>query len=139
MLTLKVEACTNTRMESCNCCNVAGLCAEAPFTECGSCGSSLLGSVVMLLVGLVAAAAPRRPRARVRPSVPGRAGLGAIRAYQRWLSPRLPIVCRFVPSCSAYGATAVERFGLLAGGRLTAARIARCTHAVPFGRPDPVP
>ncbi len=46
--------------------------------------------------------------------------------------------CRFVPTCSEYGRTAVERFGAVKGGLMTAWRILRCN---PFskGGYDPVP
>ena len=65
--------------------------------------------------------------------------MAAIRGYQRWLSPHLPIVCRHEPSCSAYGLLAIGRFGLWQGTRLTASLIQRCTRAVPHGTGDPVP
>lgn len=49
-----------------------------------------------------------------------------------------PSPCRFDPTCSAYGVTAVERFGALRGGMLTMRRVGRCH---PWGRigADPVP
>lgn len=49
-----------------------------------------------------------------------------------------PSPCRFDPTCSAYGITAVERFGALRGGILTLRRLGRCH---PWGRIglDPVP
>lgn len=58
--------------------------------------------------------------------------------YQRFISPALPSACRFQPSCSQYAVEAIERFGLLRGGALALARIARCQ---PFHAPgfDPVP
>ena len=60
------------------------------------------------------------------------------RAYQRWISPALPRRCRYEPTCSAYAATAVRRFGLLRGVLLGAWRLLRCN---PFshGGFDPVP
>ncbi len=63
--------------------------------------------------------------------------LRLIRAYQRFLSPALPPVCRFVPSCSEYGYEAIAKYGIIKGGRLAAWRILRCN---PFGRGghDPV-
>jgi putative membrane protein insertion efficiency factor len=69
----------------------------------------------------------------------GRAGLGAIAAYRRWLSPRLPTGCRYTPACSWYGTAAIERYGLRDGLRLTAARLQRCVHSVRPGTTDPVP
>jgi putative membrane protein insertion efficiency factor len=65
--------------------------------------------------------------------------MAAIRGYQRWLSPHLPITCRHEPSCSTYGLLAIARFGLWQGTRLTASRIQRCTRAVSPGTADPVP
>ena len=49
-----------------------------------------------------------------------------IRAYQLFVSPLLPPSCRYYPSCSAYGLTAVRRFGPVRGGWLTARRLLRC-------------
>lgn len=62
----------------------------------------------------------------------------AIRGYRR-VSPRLPTRCRYQPTCSAYALQAIERYGLAAGLRLTAARLVRCRPGVPFGTGDPVP
>lgn len=64
--------------------------------------------------------------------------LKAIRLYQIVLSPWVGRQCRFVPTCSSYAAEAIERFGLLRGGYMTAARLLRCH---PFGGSgfDPVP
>ncbi|MGH3658016.1 MAG: membrane protein insertion efficiency factor YidD, partial [Micromonosporaceae bacterium] len=73
------------------------------------------------------------------PGVGARIGIAAVRGYQRWLSPRLAVRCRHTPTCSQYGLTAIERYGLLAGARLALARIRRCTDRVPPGSYDPVP
>jgi len=61
-----------------------------------------------------------------------------IRCYRAALSPLLGPSCRFVPSCSHYGEEAIERFGVLHGGMLTAWRILRC-HPFSQGGLDPVP
>jgi uncharacterized protein len=63
----------------------------------------------------------------------------AIRGYRRVLSPRMPVRCRYEPSCSAYGLAAVERHGSREGLRLTAARLRRCRPDVRYGTIDPVP
>lgn len=49
-----------------------------------------------------------------------------IRLYQRVLSPYLPAVCRFQPSCSQYAADAVEHYGVVRGVWLGFRRILRC-------------
>jgi putative membrane protein insertion efficiency factor len=64
--------------------------------------------------------------------------LAPIAAYQRWVSPALPRHCRYEPTCSAYAATAISRFGVARGSILGAWRLLRCN---PFshGGFDPVP
>lgn len=64
--------------------------------------------------------------------------LAPIRAYQRWISPGRPRRCRYEPTCSAYAAEAVGRYGVLKGGLMAAWRLLRCN---PFshGGFDPVP
>ncbi|HLW48050.1 MAG TPA: membrane protein insertion efficiency factor YidD [bacterium] len=66
------------------------------------------------------------------------AGVGAIRWYQRWISPHLAPSCRFFPSCSEYATGAVEGHGLLRGGWLAVRRLLRC-HPFHPGGYDPVP
>lgn len=77
------------------------------------------------------------------PAAPGlrpgqRVLLAVIRFYQVAFAPMYAGSCRFVPSCSAYAAEAVERHGVARGGVLAARRLLRCH---PFGRHglDPVP
>jgi uncharacterized protein len=65
-----------------------------------------------------------------------RVALGLIKGYQLLLSPMFGGACRFVPSCSAYAAEAVERFGPWRGGWLALRRLARCR---PLTRPRVVP
>ena len=67
-----------------------------------------------------------------------RAALLLIRLYQWTVSPLLGPRCRFYPSCSQYALEACERFGVLRGGWLTLARLARCHPWHPGGF-DPVP
>jgi putative membrane protein insertion efficiency factor len=63
--------------------------------------------------------------------------LAIMRAWQ-WV-PRIdPQRCRFYPSCSAYGITAVRRYGALRGGWLAARRLGRC-HPWNPGGVDHVP
>ena len=49
-----------------------------------------------------------------------------IRLYQLCLSPLIPARCRYLPTCSDYSITAINRFGLLKGSRLAAGRVCRC-------------
>ncbi|HEV2073853.1 MAG TPA: membrane protein insertion efficiency factor YidD [Thermomicrobiales bacterium] len=67
-----------------------------------------------------------------------RSALGMIRFYKSRVSPLLPPSCRFHPTCSEYAYEAVEKYGILKGGRLAIWRILRCN---PFGGSgwDPVP
>ena len=67
--------------------------------------------------------------------------LSLIRFYRRYLSPRHPTCCRFIPTCSAYALEAVEKYGAWKGGWLALRRILKCQ---PFHRQksieyDPVP
>ena len=61
-----------------------------------------------------------------------------IRAFQIWISPQDGPSCRFHPTCSAYGKTAVQKYGAFLGSVLAGDRMLRCTV---FARPgdDPVP
>jgi putative membrane protein insertion efficiency factor len=63
---------------------------------------------------------------------------GAIRFYQLFISPLTPGHCRYWPSCSAYGMTAIARHGALKGSWLTLRRILRCHPWGGWGF-DPVP
>jgi len=58
--------------------------------------------------------------------------------YQYILSPVIPPVCRFYPSCSEYACLAVIRFGPFKGLLLSLKRISRC-HPFNPGGFDPVP
>jgi uncharacterized protein len=61
-----------------------------------------------------------------------------IRGYQVGISPMLPAACRYTPSCSAYAAEAVRRYGAARGGWLAAKRLLRCHPWGGHGH-DPVP
>jgi putative membrane protein insertion efficiency factor len=65
-----------------------------------------------------------------------------IRAYRALLSPLLPPVCRFTPSCSVYALEALKRHGPIKGSWLTMRRLARCHPITWLGGSsgfDPVP
>ena len=49
-----------------------------------------------------------------------------IRLYKVALSPYLGRNCRFVPTCSDYAVTAIEKFGPIKGSVMAAGRIFRC-------------
>ena len=61
-----------------------------------------------------------------------------IKFYRRFISPLTPASCRYTPTCSAYAAEAIAKYGPWRGGRLALKRIASCH---PWGGHgfDPVP
>lgn len=61
-----------------------------------------------------------------------------LRAYRAVISPLYGDVCRYYPSCSAYGLGAVQEHGVIIGSALTARRIVRC-HPWAAGGIDDVP
>lgn len=64
--------------------------------------------------------------------------LGLIQIYRYAISPLLGQRCRFHPSCSAYAAEALTRYGLFKGVWLATKRVLRCHPFHPGGH-DPVP
>ena len=65
--------------------------------------------------------------------------LALIRFYQRCVSPYTPASCRFTPTCSAYAAEAITKYGALKGGWLSLRRLLRCHPFHKGDRYDPVP
>ena len=61
-----------------------------------------------------------------------------VKVYQTLISPLTPSTCRFQPTCSHYTVEALQKHGLLKGGRLAIKRIFSCH---PWGKSgyDPVP
>ncbi|QTE31669.1 membrane protein insertion efficiency factor YidD [Pengzhenrongella sicca] len=62
-----------------------------------------------------------------------------LRVYQRVVSPLSGPSCRFYPSCSSYAVLAVQRHGVLRGGRLAVWRVLRCNPWNPGGVDDVPP
>ncbi|MFD4421970.1 membrane protein insertion efficiency factor YidD [Agromyces sp. NPDC058484] len=58
--------------------------------------------------------------------IPRNVGVLLLRAYRAVISPLYGDVCRYHPSCSAYGLGSVQQQGLVVGAALTAWRILRC-------------
>ena len=65
--------------------------------------------------------------------------LGAIRFYQKYVSPGLPPRCRFLPTCSQYAAQAIEKYGAMKRGWLAVRRFLRCHPFYKGDLYDPVP
>jgi len=72
------------------------------------------------------------------PHLPNKIVLFVIGAYQRMLSPVLPRVCRFTPTCSQYGFQAFRTYPFFKALWLTISRISRC-HPFHKGGYDPLP
>jgi len=61
----------------------------------------------------------------------------AIKFYKKWISPGLPLSCRFYPTCSDYTVQAIEKYGFMKGLFLGLKRILRC-HPFNPGGYDPL-
>jgi putative membrane protein insertion efficiency factor len=70
--------------------------------------------------------------------IPTRIALLLITLYRRTISPFLPRVCRFTPTCSEYGFQAFSTYPFLKALWLTIKRISRC-HPFHRGGYDPLP
>ena len=64
--------------------------------------------------------------------------LSLIRFYRRHISPHLPPMCRYYPTCSCYAIEAIETHGAFWGTLLAVWRILRC-NPLSRGGYDPVP
>lgn len=71
-------------------------------------------------------------------TIPRDAAIFALRGYKRFISPLLPPMCRFEPTCSVYAMQAIEKYGIMRGVWLGARRLLRC-HPLNPGGWDPVP
>ncbi len=61
-----------------------------------------------------------------------------IKGYKTVISPWLMPACRYTPTCSVYGITAINKHGPVKGLWLTLKRLARCHPWGGHGH-DPVP
>lgn len=71
-------------------------------------------------------------------SIAAKALLGAQRIYKLTLSPLIGQHCRYLPTCSAYGADCVRAHGAWAGSWMALARVCRCRPGGGSGY-DPAP
>ncbi|MHC4933234.1 MAG: membrane protein insertion efficiency factor YidD [Planctomycetota bacterium] len=62
-----------------------------------------------------------------------------VEIYRRLISPLLPPMCRFEPTCSAYARDALLTHGALKGTLLAVWRVLRCNPLIKGGLYDPVP
>jgi uncharacterized protein len=58
--------------------------------------------------------------------LPGQALISLVRGYQLFISPHLPPMCRYEPTCSQYAIQALQKYGVVKGLVLTAYRLGRC-------------
>ncbi len=64
--------------------------------------------------------------------------IGFVMAWRKLISPLYGDVCKYYPSCSAYGLEALQLHGAIKGSWLIVRRIASC-HPWAHGGFDPVP
>ncbi|MCL2480663.1 MAG: membrane protein insertion efficiency factor YidD [Spirochaetaceae bacterium] len=64
--------------------------------------------------------------------------IGLVIIYKKLISPLLPRVCIYYPSCSSYAIEALKKYGPFKGIFLSIKRILRC-HPFHKGGYDPVP
>ncbi len=64
--------------------------------------------------------------------------IGLIRFYRKRISPLLPPMCRYYPTCSQYAIDAINIHGAFKGTLLAIGRLMRCNILFPGGY-DPVP
>ena len=64
--------------------------------------------------------------------------IALVKFYRKAISPWRPPCCRYIPTCSQYAVTAIERYGAWKGGWMALWRILRC-NPLSKGGYDPVP
>ncbi len=60
-------------------------------------------------------------------------GMGLIYLYKFLISPLLPKMCGYYPTCSTYALQAIKSFGIIKGSWIAAKRIIRCDGRHPGG------
>jgi len=63
--------------------------------------------------------------------------IGLVLLYQKCVSPFLPHMCRFEPSCSTYMIEAIRKYGVIRGTLKGIWRICRCNPWNPGGYDPP--
>jgi putative membrane protein insertion efficiency factor len=66
------------------------------------------------------------------------AAIFLLKCYKRFISPLLPPMCRYEPTCSMYAMQAIQKYGVIRGTWLGLKRLLRC-HPLHPGGWDPVP
>lgn len=74
---------------------------------------------------------------RPRRSPAAHLALTLLTLYGRFVSPVLPRLCRFYPTCSVYASQAIAKYGLLRGSLKAIVRLTKC-HPFHPGGFDPV-
>lgn len=69
--------------------------------------------------------------------LPGSLLIGLVLFYQKAISPFLPNVCRFEPTCSTYMIEAIRKYGAIRGTFKGIRRICRCHPWNPGGYDPP--
>ena len=94
------------------------------------------GLIAIAIVALIAVHDFAVPHGR---GYAARGALFLIDEYRAHVSTHLRgrVVCRFKPSCSAYGREAIAKYGFGKGGAKAAWRIARCGPWTSMGTVDP--
>ena len=71
-------------------------------------------------------------------NIPKNIAIGLVAIYKFCISPFIPHVCKFTPTCSSYASQAFAEWGFFVGLKLTAKRLIRCNPRSAGGT-DPVP
>ena len=69
--------------------------------------------------------------------LPAQCLVWAVRFYQICISPLLPAMCRFRPTCSQYFIESVRKYGAIRGGFKGVIRICKCHPLHPGGYDPP--